>query len=142
MAEQEFYIGGRGPYTYDDVDTDTVITTGKITAKGTPTGPDDLVRKNDLDTVATDIPNSSTTVTSQTSFGESSDAGSSTTWSRGDHSHGTPANPVSGFTGTVTVITNSQLHLGVVQVKTTLLTYANGLLTSVGAESGWTNTPL
>jgi hypothetical protein len=36
----------------------------------------------------------SSTVTSETSFGQAANAGSATTYSKGDHTHGTPANPV------------------------------------------------
>lgn len=35
-----------------------------------------------------------TTVTSETSFGQAANAGSVTTYSKGDHTHGTPTNPV------------------------------------------------
>lgn len=50
---------------------------------------------------------------------------------------------VAGFTGTVTVVTNVQLTGGgAIEVKTKLLTFADGLLSTVGAESGWTATPL
>jgi hypothetical protein len=38
----------------------------------------------------------SDTVTGETSFGQSSNAGALTTYSRGDHTHGTPTNPVPG----------------------------------------------
>jgi len=44
---------------------------------------------------------------------------------------------VSGFTGTVTVISAFQWSSSSLQYKTKALTYANGLLTSVGTESGW-----
>lgn len=37
---------------------------------------------------------SSGTVTSETSFGQAAAAGSAATFSKGDHTHGTPANPV------------------------------------------------
>lgn len=42
----------------------------------------------------------SDTVTGETSFGQSSNAGALTTYSRGDHTHGTPANPVPGHEST------------------------------------------
>lgn len=40
------------------------------------------------------------TVTAETSFGASSNAGAATTYSRGDHTHGTPVNPVTGHEAT------------------------------------------
>lgn len=42
-----------------------------------------------------------------------------------------------GFTGTVTVITSMAFNTPSLQYKTKLLTYTNGSLTSIGAESGW-----
>lgn len=48
----------------------------------------------------------SSTVTSGTSFGQSSTAGSSTTYSRGDHAHGTPAAPTPSGIGALTVASN------------------------------------
>lgn len=42
-----------------------------------------------------------------------------------------------GFTRTVTVITSMQYASNSLQYRTKLLTYTNGMLSSVGAESGW-----
>ena len=47
-----------------------------------------------------------------------------------------------GLSTTATVVTNSRLNLGALEVKTKLLTFTSGVLTTVGAESGWTATPL
>lgn len=49
---------------------------------------------------------------------------------------------VAGHTGAITIITNSQINAGALEVKTVVLTFADGLLSTVGAESGWTATPL
>jgi hypothetical protein len=52
-----------------------------------------------------------------------------------------PAAPA-GYTGTVLIISNVQLVAGVLEAKTIELTFADGQLSSVGVESGWTATPL
>ena len=49
----------------------------------------------------------------------------------------------SGVTGSVTVITNSRItEGGALEVRTKQLTFASGILTSIGTESAWTATPL
>jgi hypothetical protein len=47
------------------------------------------------------IPAGASSVTAETSFGNSSNAGSAATYSKGDHTHGTPTNPVSLATPTI-----------------------------------------
>lgn len=49
---------------------------------------------------------------------------------------------VSGYSGNIIVITNAQLSGGALEVKTRQLTFTDGRLTAVGAESSWTATPL
>ena len=56
-----------------------------------------------LSTALAAIPSSSGTVVSETAFGQAAAAGASSAWSRGDHTHGTPAAPViPSASGTVT----------------------------------------
>ncbi len=49
---------------------------------------------------------------------------------------------VAGHTGAIAVITNARINAGALEIKTTVFTFANGLLSSVGAESGWVATPI
>ena len=47
-----------------------------------------------------------------------------------------------GYDGTITVITNVQLTGGAIEVKSRQITFTDGIVTTMGAESGWTATPL
>jgi len=101
MADVEIYIGNFGPYLVDE--TDPLLTDNR-----------QVVRRSDM-------LSGSATVSSETSFGLSASAGSSTSFSKGDHTHGTPANPLAGGVSSATFTT--------VDGKT--VTVINGLITSV-----------
>lgn len=76
----------------------------------------------------------SNSVVSETSFGQAASAGASATYSRGDHTHGTPSNPLAGgLTTTVTLVCDVTCSGGVLTVKTRTLTFTNGLLTDSGS---------
>jgi hypothetical protein len=47
-----------------------------------------------------------------------------------------------GQSVTIKLVTNVQHNAGAAEVKTKSLTFTNGVLTAVSAESGWTTTPL
>lgn len=109
MALVEYYVGTVGPLYIDD--TDPLYTE-----------PAQVALKQDV-TGATVL---ATTVVSETAFGQTAAVGVSTKLAREDHTHGTPANPVSGLTQGVVVVTD----IGPPQVKSTL-NFTNGLLTSI-----------
>ena len=110
MALVEYYIGNSGPFFMDDADP--------LYAE-----PTQVALRQDVEAV---IIVSSDTVESETTFGQTAAAGVSGAFARGDHTHGTPANPVSGVTSDITVVTD----IGPPQV-TSVLHFTNGLLTSV-----------
>lgn len=110
MALKEYYIGTVGPLYIDDTDPLYVL-------------PEQMATKQD---VADGITAASDSVESETTFGIAASAGVSDDFSRSDHTHGTPADPVSGNTANITVVTD----IGPPQV-TSVLHFTNGLLTSV-----------
>lgn len=56
-------------------------------------------------------PSQATSVTSETSFGAAASAGSAATYSRGDHTHGTPAAPTAASVGAATSAQYDELRL-------------------------------
>ena len=44
----------------------------------------------------------------------------------------------SGYSGTITLVTNFQISGTYHQIKTRAFTFSNGLVSSVGSESAWT----
>lgn len=68
--------------------------TWDATADGTPADPKGVW------TAPVAGPSPAGTVTSETAFGQASNAGAAATYSRGDHTHGTPTNPVTGHEST------------------------------------------
>lgn len=108
MALVEYYVGSVGPLYVDDTDPNF-------------SAPTQMALKQD---VANKVP--SDTVSDETSFGITPAAGTSEDFSRGDHTHGSPTNPVSGLTQNIAVVTD----IGPPQVKSTLH-FTNGLLTSI-----------
>lgn len=112
MAIKEVWLGTTGPFEYDNSDTD-VYPDGKA-VRG--------VRADQLyvDSAPTD-PNE---------VARLSDL---------------PV--VSGYTGTLSLITNTKIDVdapleNAILIKTRLLTFTDGLLSTVGTESDWTATPL
>lgn len=110
MALVEYYIGNSGPFFVDDTDPLYME-------------PTQVALKQD---VADGITEPGATVSDETTFGIDPDAGVSDDFSRSDHTHGTPVNPVAGVTSNITVVTD----IGPPQV-TSVLHFTNGLLTSV-----------
>jgi len=49
---------------------------------------------------------------------------------------------LTGYSGTITVVTNVQLNGAAIEVKSRSVTYTDGIVTTMGAESGWTATPI
>ena len=109
MALVEYYIGTVGPLYIDDTDP--------LYANMTQ-----MALKQD---VADSVIVGSDTVTAETTFGVATNPGTSGEFARGDHTHGTPENPVSGHTGDITVVTD----IGPPQV-TLVLHFTAGLLNS------------
>lgn len=109
MALKEYYIGTTGPLYIDDIDP-------------LYSDPQQMAVKNDL----SGSTGGATSVVSETTFGQSPIVGTSTAYARQDHSHGTPDNPVAGFTGTQAVVTSTGPP-----VVTVTMHYTNGLLTSI-----------
>lgn len=110
MALVEYYLGTVGPLYIDD--------TNPLYA--------DMAQVALKQDVADGITEPGDTVSDETTFGITPNAGASDNFSRSDHTHGTPANPVSGVTSNITVVTD----IGPPQV-TSVLHFTNGLLTSV-----------
>jgi hypothetical protein len=109
MAFREFYIGSEGPFLIDE---DSPLLTD----------PKQVALRADLDGIAAP----SDSVESETTFGITPSAGVSDDYSRRDHTHGTPDNPVNGSTQNVTVVTSVGPP-----VVTATLHFTDGLLTSV-----------
>ncbi len=122
MAVREVWFGSFGPFLYDDTDTypdgtakqGVYAETMKVTTA--PTSADDVARKDDVDGVIVDP---ASTVEDETTFGIAPAVGTSEDYARADHTHGTPANPVSGATGTFTSADGKTV------------TVTNGLVTSI-----------
>lgn len=100
MAVKQVWIGSFGPYPYDDAEfmpgsttqLQTALRTGgQLEVAEAPSAVNHVVRKEDLDAF---LPTPSDVVEVETAFGQSSAAGSNATYSRGDHTHGTPASPI------------------------------------------------
>jgi len=110
MAIVQYWIGTHGPFEYEDTDAEHDY-------------PEQMARKQD---VADGIVDPSDTVELGTSFGIASSAGTSDDFSRSDHQHGTPDDPLSdGLTTIVTVV------IGPLITDTKVLTFTNGILTEV-----------
>lgn len=71
------------------------------------------------------VPSASSSVSAETSFGISSNAGSSGSFSRGDHTHGTPTDPLSG--GETHTITVAKITLTGTDGS---ITWTNGIITA------------
>jgi hypothetical protein len=102
VADREIYIGTVGPLLIDE-DDDLASNDGQVMTFG-------IFEARSM------LPASS--VVTETAFGETPTTGTGTRYARDDHSHGTPANPVSGYTGNI-VVGSQTLH------------FINGLLNTV-----------
>jgi hypothetical protein len=94
-----FSIGGfygSSGATINEFSTDVNLADSSNTAVPTEAAVKAYVRAN----IGGSTAPASGTVTSETSFGVSATAGAASTYSRGDHTHGTPANPVTGHEST------------------------------------------
>lgn len=110
MAIVQYWIGTHGPFEYDDTDPEHSY-------------PEQMARKQDVADGITVLSNS---VVTETGYGQSATPGISDDVSRADHTHGTPANPLSGgLTTTVSVV------VGPLITDKKTLTFTNGILTGV-----------
>jgi len=110
MAIVQYWIGTHGPFEYEDTDAEHDY-------------PEQMARKQD---VTDSVVDPGDTVEAGTSFGLSSNAGTAVYYSRVDHQHGTPDDPLDGgLTTTVTIV------IGPLITDTKVLTFTNGILTGV-----------
>ncbi len=102
MAIREFWLGSVGPLYYDDAATypdgtpQAGIYAERLKVSTPPVDPEDVPRLSDI---PASPPSPSDTVSDETSFGIDPDAGMSSTYSRSDHTHGTPAVPSASDVG-------------------------------------------
>ena len=114
MAEQKIYIGSHGPFLYDDTDP-------------------------------IDDPDGDFAGESMSGMALSGQMIVETAPSQANHiarKNEVDAILTGGVSSTIRVITNVQLNGAAIEVKSKNLTFTSGVLTSEGAESVWTATPL
>ncbi|MFJ9633807.1 hypothetical protein ACIRU8_39545 [Streptomyces sp. NPDC101175] len=99
-----------------------VAVTGTPTSGQVPTATSGTAATWQTPTAA---PSASGTVTSETSYGQAAGAGSASTYSRGDHTHGTPATPTTGTTAGTYAAGNDSRITGALQASNNLSDVTN-----------------
>lgn len=115
MAIREIYVGTSGPFLIDD-DTDSDLLTD----------PSQVATIEHLDELSASMVAVGSSVAAAIAFGQPAVVGTSVFAARVDHTHGTPADPLTGGqTISISVVTS------VGPTVTVTLNFTNGILTSI-----------
>lgn len=84
---------------------------------------DNAVTANFIGQIVSAIPAASSTTTGPDTFAAASSPGSATTFARGDHDHGLPADPTTAFASAVATLTNKRITRRVLALSSNAATY-------------------